>query len=240
MSSDFLRRLAERTLGDRPVGKSQRLAPIAPARFDTTSDDFDLDTAEERLVPNRSLRGDAASGLTAHDQPSTGLAAQPTGFGDADERAISAPDRDRSNSERSHPPEVRRSTAEPLVERELLLVEATPARPALPEVTKLRPPPAASARAAIHDRQAPPNARIAKDPAPLLPVSDTPESIRRYRRETGEKPRPAEPPTVTVRIGRVDVYAAVASKPQPVAPAPRQAARPSLADHLQARNEGRK
>ena len=73
---------------------------------------------------------------------------------------------------------------------------------------------------------------------PQRPVVPSPTSADR---RAGSPDAKSEPPTVIVRIGRVDIHAATtpAAMPAPAAPV-RAVSRPSLADHLRARAEGRR
>jgi hypothetical protein len=235
VSGDYFSLLAARTLGIAP-----RLGPIVSARFEPARHRMPFDEAiEERLLP--------AVPLPPAEEPR--LDASPLEDAAPPQRDVIAPGvmadrplRPRNEPLPHHPrPAPASSTPAPLPPRAAAAsTRLTPAAPGQPSQDAFIPP---------HRDDAPPTATLAQndfdpfeDTIPLVPLSVSPPPTRRQVMEAASASQDgaSKPPTVIVRIGRVDVRAVSDPTPPPAASNKRAASRPSLADHLRARDQGRR
>lgn len=220
MSGDFLKTLAARTLD-----AAARLAPMVPSRF-AQAGPAEIEVEEERLV--------------------TPPPAAPATTGERSvEHRSDAIDRGLVDSADDEAPLVGLERPEPASNQERK-VSASRASADIEELSAIAP----------RDEQREPLAgarvtRIARAReslrAEVSPKGDEarafaePPRAARGAEASGRNSveQPPESPTVVVRIGRIDVRAAIA----PAAPSPAPVAkrpRPSLADHLRTRDEGRR
>lgn len=238
MSVDYFALLAARTLGT-----GQRLGPLVPSRFDPGQDWLRPDAeAGDRLVPPAAVRGGDAAWPRGPAAPRVSAGAS-------------------THGPPAEPQAVARGTPPPEAGDPLAAVPPGPA-PAAPPQAGARAGHAATGDAASPARPTtPPSPSLAPDgsggpimnrrAAPSPPSRDAPLLVPRsvaaqvtHRRAPepggGDRGAPAGPPAVIVRIGRVDVRAVTEVRTEPPAAAPRSTARPSLADHLRARNAERR
>ena len=233
MSADIFTTLAARTLG-----RTEGLVPVMPSRFEPA--------AEADISDPSGFETAAAAPFEVERKPAPAV--------DAPEPRLGQPDAV------DHPrASVAKDTVRLVVEppRETLTSQAGKPPTTAPVLS------AVNERETAVDRAESPPVRIGSiletqplvDPRLRRPeTSQTPGGLRPSEQQKPVVPSPtsadrragspearSEPPTVIVRIGRVDIHAATkpGAMPAPAAPV-RAVSRPSLADHLRARAEGRR
>lgn len=231
MSSDFLRTLAARTLDASP-----RLAPMVPSRF-AQAGPAEIDIEEERMGTSP-----LAPATTGERSVEHRYDAIDHGFVDRADDEVPLVTLVRPEPARNQQPDVSSSRASEDIQElsaiepsdewtELSAVRPEPERAELPASTRVTR--IARARESLRDDVRPKGDEVRLIAEPLRPAP----AVEASGRESIEEP--LGPPTVVVRIGRIDVRAANA----PAAPSPAPTTkrpRPSLADHLRMRDEGRR
>ncbi len=238
MTADIFGRLAARTLG-----RSDLLVPLAPSRFEPSGEPA-VRGPDLEIEPDRSRR--------------------------QFDPALRLPDAERSATDPREDPASEAASPGRIV-IESLVITTNLARAAAPDALA-NPPDPATGKASVGERLRSPGSQADVSPPALSPrqgravferkpmvsaVADTEPfasgarapslsgSLVRTaaeRRAAGLHEARAEPPTIVVRIGRVDIHAVSPTKPAVTAAATptRPSTRPSLADHLRARAEGRR
>lgn len=238
MTAGYFNRLAAQTLGT-----ALRLRPIVPSRFEPVrwQEPVVEEIEEQLLYPIAS----APSAPHALDQPTVSRAARPEArpldAAPADERSL-RPGSPLGGEVRSW--KVPRPRPEPSG------FEATKSADPVPAHVK-RPTKPVTVPASDRGPTEPPapddgdvdrTAGPLGDWKPLVSRAIKAPPVRRRLEDPVDSRQQSNslPPTVIVRIGRVDVQAVTKAAQQPAQPAARVTVRASLADYLRARNEGRR
>jgi hypothetical protein len=243
--SDFLTRLAERSVGRPPA-----VTPVLPSLYEPAPDEGFVDAIEEveTLGPVSRRDGDPSlKSVPSWSEPAPALSAPE--FAAA---RLNAPERRDEGPQPAEAP-VPQSMESPAAAGPV----PTPARPEAPTMAPLsraaeRPVPVAAAApdslsregAPAPDPIRPSRANAPERAEPAAPTPHGPLAVTPRRPDptpSVEIPTPSSPPVVRVTIGRVEVRAVLPVAPAPPAPEPASAdTRLSLDEYLKTRSEGQR